>query len=149
MADLLPPREELPSPESQSGNSLAPPFGGAFFILRAAQHRPQIFFLLHATFFIAPPLCSRDFTSRFPSRLITRLVRVSFCALNYVAMADLIISQSVPIMCNMHYLVAAILIYEIDIAQGLCPTFPRANNLPRTCRGAFLFRKWKRVSAQQ
>jgi len=44
MAESLPPREELPSPESQSGNSLAPPFGGAFFmrVFRQVLRQPNL-----------------------------------------------------------------------------------------------------------
>lgn len=38
MSTVLPPREELPSPESQSGETLAPPFGGAFFMARQSSN---------------------------------------------------------------------------------------------------------------
>ncbi len=65
MRQLLPPREELPSPESQSGNILAPPlWWGLFFLANA-----QIFFLsrhatdLHFTSY------ATETKSRFPSRL--------------------------------------------------------------------------------
>jgi hypothetical protein len=47
MQNMLPPWEGLPSPESQSGKTLAPPFGGAFFIAASPDEMPSFYLPLN------------------------------------------------------------------------------------------------------